>query len=139
MKEDCHDRSIWDMALICIKQGWQCYPFLFVYLISCKSIVETLGLCRHFLRIPLSCFFPVCVWLLPYLRNPIGLLVPSLILSINVFAGSVQVWTGRIVSVFQLPTKSDWSRGKAVAACWFISNKAQLDTGYQFKIWEEHL
>lgn len=87
----------------------------------------------------MSCFFPVCLWLLPYLGDPIGLLVPSLTLSISVSAGSVQVWTGRIVGVFQLPTRSDQSRGKAVAACWFMANKAQLDTGYQFKIWEEHL
>lgn len=83
-------------------------------------------------RIPLSCFFPVCLWLLPYLGNPIGLLVPALTLSVNVPAGSVQVWTGRTVSVFQLPTRSDGSRGKAVDACWFMASKAQLDTGYQF-------
>lgn len=132
MKESCHDQSIWDMVLICIKQGWQCYQFLFGYLICCIIYVETLGICKHFLTIPLSCFFPVCLWLLPCLGNPIGLLVPALTLSVNVPAGSVQVWTGRIVSVFQLPTRSDGSRGKAVDACWFMASKAQLDTGYQF-------
>lgn len=59
--------------------------------------------------------------------------MPSLTLSINVSADSVQVWTGWVVSALQLTTRSGESRGKAVDACWLMADKAQLDTGYQFQ------
>lgn len=118
-----------------IKQGWQCYQFLFGYLISCKSCVETLGLWKHFLRIPLSWFFPVSLfasvsWESHWFVSAFSNIKHQYVCR---FCAGVD-WQD---SVFQLPTRSGGSRGKAVDVCWFMANKAQLATN--FKIWEEHL
>lgn len=116
MKENYHSQCICGFALVCEKQGWLCYEFLLVYLIW-KSHAEILGFSEHLLSIPLSCFFPLFQVVSTSLRSPIDLLVPPLILNISVSAGSVQLWTGRIVSAFQLPPRFGGRLGKG---CWCL-------------------
>lgn len=104
MKENYHSQCVCSVALICVNQGWLCYVFLLAYLIR-ESHVETLGFSEHLLRIPLSWFFPLSQFAYTSLGSPNNLLVSPLILNIDVSTSSVQLWTGRIVSVFQLPPR----------------------------------
>lgn len=138
LKEGYHGHYVSGIALVCIKLGWLCYEFLLGHLSSCRSHVETLGLCEHLWRIPLSCFLPAYLRLLPHHLRVLWFV------SASSNDKHQCVCRSRGLAGYEVPFyfHQDWveSRGKAVDACFFITNKAQSDIGVSnFKIWGEHL